>query len=90
MEPHDFSRERQVLDGSPARNHTELRHVEVRIAGEIRRLRIGIVGDVGSAISTLGSGDVGRVATVPHGRVAAEQAGRPVRIPVVLNAPRTP
>src|SRR5438874_642749 len=38
VEPHDFSRERQILDRSPAGNHTELRDVEVGVAGEIRGL----------------------------------------------------
>src|SRR5437868_3322069 len=33
--PHDFRRERQVLDRSPAGNQAELRHVEVRVAAEV-------------------------------------------------------
>src|SRR5512139_2312908 len=37
---------------------------------------------------TLAGGDVELVATIPHGSVAAEQAGRPVGIPVVVE--RTP
>ena len=35
VEPHDFGRERQVLDRSPAGDHAELCSVEVRIAGEV-------------------------------------------------------
>src|SRR3954453_8314776 len=34
VEPLPFSRERQVLDRGPAGEQAELRHVEVRIAGE--------------------------------------------------------
>ena len=35
----DFSRERQVLDGSPAGDHTNLGNVEVRVAAVVRRHR---------------------------------------------------
>src|SRR5439155_13122601 len=35
----DFSRERQVLDGSPARDHTDLSDVEVRVTAVVRRLQ---------------------------------------------------
>src|SRR6266403_4785927 len=35
VEPHDFSRERQVLDRSPAGDYAELRHVEVRVAAVV-------------------------------------------------------
>src|SRR5258705_7718759 len=66
VEPHYFGRERQVLDRSPAGDHTELRDVEVRVAVEINR-RISILDqaigqaigpEVGKAILALGSGEV--------------------------------
>ena len=76
MKPHDFGRERQIFDRDPAGNHAELRNVEVRIAG---------VGDsqprngcaIGSAVGSLGR------AVIANGRVAAEQAGRPLWIPIM-------
>src|SRR6476469_5016707 len=37
VEEHYFGRERQVLDRSPAGDHTELRDVVVRVAAEINR-----------------------------------------------------
>src|SRR5712671_2372421 len=64
VEPHYFGRERQVLDGSPAGDHTELRDVVVRVASRgkpIRsdyRSRRGRTQIVGIAILALGSGDV--------------------------------
>src|SRR5712664_536923 len=74
--PQDFGRERQILDGSPAGNKTKHRDVEVRITGEIRAYNL--------ASRVVGAGEELRSAVIPHGRVAAEQARRPVRIPVVV------
>src|SRR4051812_46022121 len=76
VEPHDFSRERQVLDGSPAGDQTELRYVEVRITDEIRAN--SLARSIHCADQALGS------VVIANLRVAAEQAGRPVRIPVVV------
>src|SRR5882757_9678470 len=77
-EVHDFSRERQVLDRSPAGNRTDLEYVVVRVAGVVCRL----------ARSTACRGARGvdrtveelRSRVIPHGRGAAEHAGRPVGI----------
>src|SRR5215218_355481 len=76
----DFSRERQVLDGSPTGNHTNLGEVEVRVAGEACALADGVVGAPG----TLGRSEVQNGTTVAHRTVAAPEAGRPVGIPVVV------
>src|SRR5258705_5530041 len=87
VEPHHFGRERQVLDRCPAGDHAELRDVIVRVAAEVRG---GVRGgqlvrcDIGSTKLALGRGDVERIAVVAHGGEAAEQARRPVRIPVVV------
>jgi hypothetical protein len=76
----DFSRERQVLDGSPTGNHTNLGNVVVRVAGKACALADGVVG----APRTLGRGDVQHGAAVAHRGVAAPDAGRPVGIPIVV------
>src|SRR2546430_12449203 len=47
-----------------------------------------VAGDIGRAISPLGRGQIAHRTVVANGRVAAEQARRPVRIPVVVE--RTP
>src|SRR6202011_2869153 len=52
VEPHDFGRERQVLDGSPSGDHTELRDVEVRVTGVSSSLTRA-TDCVGEAILTL-------------------------------------
>ena len=51
----DFSRERQVLDGSPARHHTDLSDVEVWVAAKVRTLvtQATSSSDVGGAQSPL-------------------------------------
>src|SRR5712664_448093 len=74
--PQDFGRERQVLDGSPAGNKTKHRDVEVRITSEIRAYNL-----TGAVVRTNVSL---RGAIVTNRGVAAEQARRPVRIPVVV------
>src|SRR5258708_8245286 len=84
---HGFGRERQVLDRSPAGDHTKLRYVVVRVAAEIRgsiRGRQLVAGDVIRAVLALGRGDIGGAAVISHRRPASEQAGRPVWIPVVV------
>src|SRR6266481_894030 len=55
VEPHYFGRERQVLDGSPAGDHTELRDVVVGVAG-VRNALTSDRSSIGGAISTLRSG----------------------------------
>src|ERR1700710_2766283 len=70
VEPHELSRERQVLDGSPAGNHAQLRHVEVRVADEVGA--DSLAGSVDGAEVSLGH------VVIANGGVAAEQAGRPV------------
>ena len=85
MEPHHFRRERQVLDGSPAGDQTELRDVVVGVAAVVCA-RIGQLDGrvvVGTPL-TLPRGEVGVAAAVPNRSVGAEQAGRPVGIPVVV------
>src|SRR5712664_475252 len=76
--PHDFGRERQVLDRSPASDHADLGDVEVRITAVVCAGERNSGGGKGRAHVEL------RSAVIPHGRVAAEQARRPVRIPVVV------
>src|SRR5258705_6746307 len=88
VEQHYFGRERQVLDRSPAGDNTELRDVEVRVAAEINR-RVNtkdqaIGPSVGKAILALGSGEVKLAAAITDRGPAAEQARRPVWIPVVV------
>src|SRR5437899_1764989 len=78
----DFSRERQVLDGSPTGGQTNLGKVVVRVAGVV--CRHGLAGVVVRAPLALGRGDVESVAVVAHRTVAAPEAGRPVGIPVVV------
>src|SRR5215213_8400644 len=82
----DFSRERQVLDRSPAGDRTDHRGIEVRIAGEVAtesatRYR-GCKG--GTVVRS-------RCTIVANLGIAAPEAGRPVGIPVVVerttNAP---
>src|SRR6266702_7193719 len=78
--PHDFGRERQVLDRSPAGHDADLGDVEVRVTAEVD----------GLCTETTSTGDKRvteeqlRGTVVTNGRVAAEQARRPVRIPVVV------
>src|SRR5215207_4699055 len=84
VEPLDFARERQVLDRGPTGNHAKLRGVEVGVTGVGTRSLTRMADAEGSAVSALGRGAVSGAAVVPDGRVAAEQAGRPVRIPVVI------
>src|SRR5207244_601965 len=83
VEPLDFRRERQVLDGGPTSDHTELRRVEVRIAGVGHALADMADGER-SAVDALRGGQVTHGAVVTDRGVAAEQAGRPVGIPVVV------
>src|SRR5262249_46535506 len=84
VEPQDFRREREVLDGSPAGYKTELRDVEVGVASVVDGFVCRIVtscrsaGAVERAIYGLGS------VVVTNSRIAAEQAGRPVGVPVVV------
>src|SRR6185312_11730941 len=89
MEPLHFGRERQVLDRGPAGNDAKLRDVEVGVAGVVARSvagqgLTGMAGGEGSAVSALGRGRSGTqqivvgTTVIPDGRVAAEQAGRPV------------
>ena len=82
---HHFTRERQVLDRRPAGDRTHLVDGVVRVAAEVRR-----VGAVSLLLRCTGAQNWllpwsgrGRTAVV-HPRSAAEQAGRPVRIPVVV------
>ena len=95
MEPLDFARERQVLDGCPAEVGAELRDVEVGVTGVVARsvsdqCLTGVAGVESGAIGALGGGVsstqqiVVGSAVIPDGRVAAEQAARPVRVPVVI------
>src|SRR5258708_9786980 len=74
VEPNELSRERQVLDRSPAGDCTELRYVEVRVADEVAAN--SLAGSIDGAEVSLG-----RV-VIANGGVLAEDAGRPVRIPV--------
>src|SRR6266404_6063078 len=78
----DFSRERQVLDGSPAGDHTNLGNVEVGVAAIV--CRHGLAEVEARAELTLGGKDVEGVTAVAHRGVAAPEAGRPVGIPVVV------
>src|SRR5882672_1475813 len=77
---HHFGREGQVLDGGPAGDRTNLEYREVGVAAEVSRFGSHTTGagNVGVAVSRL----CGAVITNP--RRAAEQAGRPVGIPVVV------
>src|SRR6478735_2759924 len=95
MEPLDFARERQVLDRGPAGNDAKLRDVEVGVTGVVAGGITGecltrVAGGEGGAVSTLGRRRSGTkqvvvgAAVIPDLRVAAEQAGRPVGIPVVV------
>jgi hypothetical protein len=75
--PHRFGREREVRDRSPSGDHTNLGDVEVRIAGvsdALTRNRHAI------SRAILGPGS----AVIPHKADAAEQAARPIWIPVVV------
>ena len=78
----DFSRERQVLDGSPTGDHTNLGKVVVRVAGIV--CRQGLAEVEARAELTLGGKDVEGVTVVANRSVAAPEAGRPVGIPVVV------
>src|SRR5204863_1954726 len=89
-------------DRGPAEVGAELRDVEVGVTGVVARSVSGqclppVANGEGSAISALGRGGsraqqvVVGAAVVLHLRVAAEQARRPVRVPVVIEcAPDTP
>ena len=70
---HDFGRERQVLDGGPAGDATNLEHREVGVAAVVRRGvhpdRQLVAGIVRGAVGGL------RRAIVANPRCAAEQAG---------------
>src|SRR5205085_6561868 len=57
VEPLDFRRERQVLDGGPTGDHAELSRVEVRIAG------------VGHALASMSDGERGAVDALRGGQV---------------------
>src|SRR5882757_239665 len=74
--PQNFGRERQVLDRSPAGNRAQLRDVEVGVADEVGAN--SLAGSIDGAEVGLGS------VVIANGGVAAEHAGRPVRIPVVV------
>src|ERR1043165_2827107 len=80
----DFSRERQVLDGSPASDHAYLGNVEVRVARIVCRCRSDSAGVEVRTHLPLSGEDVGRATAVAHLGVAAPEAGRPVGIPVVV------
>ena len=79
----------------------ELRDVEVGVTGVVARSVSGqrltrVAGGEGGAVSALGRGGsrtqqiVVGATVVPDGRVAAEQARRPVRIPVVVERAAEP
>src|SRR5882757_4804671 len=74
--PENFGRERQVLDRSPAGDRAQHRDVEVGVADEVGAN--SLAGSIDGAEVGLGGG------VIANGRVAAEHAGRPVRIPVVV------
>ena len=85
VEPLDFGRERQVLDGCPAEVDAELRDVEVGVAGVVAcsvsdQCLTAVAGGESGAIGALGRGGssteqvVVGSAVIPDGRVAAEQA----------------
>ena len=78
----DFSRERQVLDGSPAGDHTNLGNVEVGVAGIVCRHSLAEV--EARTELTLGGQDVESATVVANLSIAAPEAGRPVGIPVVV------
>src|SRR6185295_10263410 len=89
----DFSRERQVLDGSPAGDHTNLSDVEVGVtavgASSSRSRGLTRMGGCErSAVDTLSRRDarqiIVRSTIVLDLGVAAPEAGRPVGIPVVV------
>src|SRR4029450_981551 len=71
----DFSRERQVLDGSPTGDHTNLGNVEVGVAAIVCRQDLAEV--EARAELTLGGEDVEGVTAVANLGVAAPEAGRP-------------
>src|SRR6267154_1518879 len=76
VEPNELSRERQVLDRSPAGDCAQLRGVEVRVADEVGAN--SLAGSIDGAEVSLGR------AVIPNAGVLTEHAGRPVRIPVVV------
>ena len=78
----DFTRERQVLDGSPAGGETNLGNIVVRVAAVVQRH--GLTSVVVGAPLALGRSQIRRGAVVAHRGVAAPEAGRPVGIPVVV------
>ena len=78
----DFSRERQVLDGSPTGDHTNLGNVVVGVASIVRSHDLAEV--EARAELTLGGEDVEGVTVVANRSVTAPEAGRPVGIPVVV------
>ena len=82
LQPRTF----QVLDGSPARHHTDLSDVEVWVAAKVRTLvtQATSSSDVGGAQSPLGGGQIKNAAVIPNRSVASPKAGRPVGIPVVV------
>ena len=75
VEVEDFRRERQVRDRSPAGDKAHHRDVEVGVAAEVRTEAGGNEGRADEEFC--------RVVIVDLG-VAAEQAARPVGIPVVV------
>ena len=94
----EFGRERQVLDGGPTGNHTKLSDVEVGVAGVVAGV-VGSVSCLtsvgcreGRTVETRPGYDTSAaigeaivtIALITDSRVAAEQAGRPVWIPVVV------
>src|SRR6267378_7658224 len=88
VEPLDFSRERQVLDGGPTGHEAQLIDVEVRVTRVVRRLaevssRTGITTSSGREGERRAKQELCSV-VIPHRRCAAEQARRPVWIPVVV------
>lgn len=95
VEPLDFARERQVLDGCPPEVGAELRDVKVGVTGvgagrSADQCLARMAGGEGGAVGALGRGGsrteqiVVRSAVIADSRVATEQARRPVRIPVVV------
>jgi hypothetical protein len=77
MGPDGFSRERQVLDRRPSGHDTQHRDGVVRIAG----ISYTLAGDHGAESTTY----IGRRSgVIPHPARTAEQAARPIWIPVVV------
>src|SRR5439155_23958446 len=68
--------------GSPTGGQTNLGNVEVGVAAIVCRHGLASV-ETGAEL-TLGGKDVGCTAIIPHGRITAPEACRPIGIPVVV------